>query len=72
MNNELKELLIYLDLDLDLDTNQKIADHEDYDSLFHLDLITYISKHHNIEVKDSVQFCLDTSFNQLSQLICGK
>lgn len=69
MNSKLKELLDYLDLESDLDLNQKIADHEDYDSLLHLDLITYLSKNYNIEVEDSQQFCMDTSFNQLSELL---
>ena len=50
MNSKLKELLDYLDLESDLDLNQKIADNEDYDSLLHLDLITYLSKNYNIEL----------------------
>lgn len=69
MNKKLKELLDYLDLESDLDLDQKIADHEDYDSLLHLDLITYLSKNYNFEVEDSEQFCIENSFYHLSELL---
>ena len=69
MNDNLKKICEYLEISTEFDLNQPITDHEDYDSLFHLDLITYLEKEFDINIEDQKTFLDDKSFIDLIDLI---
>ena len=69
MNDNLKKICEYLEISTEFDLNQPITDHEDYDSLFHLDLITYLEKEFDLNIEDQKTFLDDKSFIDLIDLI---
>tara|TARA_B100000989_G_scaffold103280_1_gene75606 strand:- start:2785 stop:3000 length:216 start_codon:yes stop_codon:yes gene_type:complete len=69
MNSKLKNICEYLEISTEFDLNQPITEHEDYDSLFHLDLITYLEKEFKIEIDDQKTFLNNKSFIDLIKII---
>ena len=69
MNNKLKKICEYLEISTEFDLNQPVTEHEDYDSLFHLDLITFLEKESKIKIDDQKTFLNNKSFNDLLNLI---